>query len=242
MLDTFPQSTWQTILENFKEPGTTICNMDVKICELIFVTDGWFTSVPNTTKRFVTVLLERDESGRYNLDVARSRVATPWSCEVDIEAVKNLGIRKSTFTINEALENQGLFAAVLFSVIGNKGPLVEFAKWYLKHNKANQNVLRLEPSGVQAAHIHIAWLHASCPGKQLEEASYDPVVKECGIHHEFPTQADLYVEPYPPYISRYIDLWESKCTDLAIRALMDIDYEKFRTFTEFLTKNPECVF
>ena len=237
-----PDNDFMAICEFLNEKTARICGLPIGAAEKIFNTDGWFNSVAADTMRYVAVKIAQDEQGRKNLVVERSRDAKPGFYPIDVSAVQSLGWRQSQTTVHQLTENKGLFMAFLFSVIGNKEPLVWFARWYQRLNQANKNIERLAPRAVKAARVHIAWLEASCPDNQLAQASWDPVVKACGTEHPFPCQADLDTVPEnPEYITRYLALWNPN-PPAELIAPMTTDYAKFEAFTEFLIENPELEF
>jgi hypothetical protein len=234
-----PDNEYAAICEFFRNPDARVCGLPVGAAEKIFNTDNWFNTVPANTMRYVSMRITQDEKGRSNLDVDMSRDAKPGFYPIDVSAVQSLGRRVSQVNVHELLVDRGLFLAFLFSVVGNKKPLVWFARWYQQLNQANKNIERLSPRSVKAARVHIAWLEANCSEKCLQQAKWDPVVTACGTEHPFPCQADLDTVPEnPEYITKYLALWNpNPPTDFMVP--MTTDFVKFEAFTEFLLENPD---
>ena len=223
------------LCEFFKNYDVTICGLPLPAALAVFNSDGWFATIPATTYRGVNWAIYGT-----NFEVNWCRQPDEDYNPIDVGAVHALGSPRNV-TIDQLLESQGLFNAMLFSVVRNKEVMMHFARWYTKLNRAQKNIVRLAPRAIKAVRAHIAWLQASCDKCDLNQASWDLVTKTVGLEHTFPEQSDVdafvMTDTQPAYVSRYLALWEPEHHAEHPAELfrdMSTDANRFEVFTAFL--------
>ena len=237
----------QELIEALHDPRTTVNGLARDACVAIFRGDRhwWTTVTAGVDRRFVRVSITTGADGTCHIAAKKSKTLQPGCLEVDIAAVQALGRWQSGISLEEILASHGLTVSLLFAVDGNKDPFVCFARdWWRTLTHERQMTAMLEPLPVKAARVHIAWLDANCPNRQLTDASsFDQVTKTCGDHHPFPTQADLDVvgDDKPAYVSAYLALWNPK-PPIELSGPMTTDLAKFDVFVNFLRDHPDTVF
>jgi len=249
-----------TIRTSLRKEGTRVCGVPTLVAlNLVFFLDQWFKSVGPLTLRFVSAVVKSTPDGTDNIIAVGDREMHAGFVSFTASVVQELGDNLPNITLDDILASDELLSAFLFSITKNVGPLKKFAAWFNSLSDDLKAKLVHAPNAIKAACAHVAWLLATCE-YFLSDANFDPVVKICSVeyHCDIPSFNELLSGEPSAYLKNYIQLYEADnklaiaeakfdaetAAELVAKVvpLLELDLNKFASFSSFLLTNPAVSF